>query len=134
MDVIERARELRKQIEVGAASMEDETAIQYVELFPAWSGNGISYAVGDRVRYEGTLYKVLQVHTSQPDWTPTAAVSLFAEVLIPDPEVIPDWVQPSSTNPYMKGDKVRFEGKIYESLIDGNVWSPASYPAGWQEV
>lgn len=133
-DVIERARELRKQIEAGAASMEDETALQYIELFPAWSGNGISYAVGDRVRYEGTLYKVLQVHTSQPDWTPTAAVSLFAEVLIPDPEVIPDWVQPSSTNPYMKGDKVRFEGKVYESLIDGNVWSPSAYPAGWKEV
>ena len=133
-DIVERARELRRQIEIGAAAMEDEEALQFTELFPAWSGNGIFYAVGDRVRYEGTLYKVLQVHTSQPTWTPTAATSLFAEVLIPDPEIIPDWVQPSSTNPYMRGDKVRFEGKIYESLIDGNVWSPSAYPAGWREV
>lgn len=80
------------------------------------------------------LYKVLQDHTSQSNWTPTAAQSLFAKVLIPEPSVIPEWEQPSSTNPYMKGDKVRFEGKIYESLIDNNIWSPSAYPAGWKEV
>ena len=62
------------------------------------------------------------------------AVSLWAKILIPDPEVIPDWEQPDSTNPYMKGDKVRFEGKVYMSVIDNNVWSPAAYPAGWREV
>ena len=59
---------------------------------------------------------------------------MWALILIPDPEVIPDWVQPDSTNAYTKGDKVRFEGKVYESLIDNNVWSPAAYPAGWKEV
>lgn len=137
MDVIERARELRKQIEVGAASMNDETAIKFVELFPTWSGDGVAYGVGDRVRYGGVLYKVLQVHTSQADWTPEAAPSLFAEVLIPDPELIPVWKQPDSTNPYAKGDRVHFPGEsdpVYESLIDGNVWSPAAYPAGWKTV
>ena len=134
IDIIERARQLRKRIEKDAAAMDDKDALDYIELFPAWSGEGVEYNVGDRVRYEGVLYKVLQVHTSQPDWTPDYAVSLFARVLNPDPEVIPDWVQPDSTNPYMKGDKVRFEGKIYESLIDGNVWSPAAYPGGWKEV
>jgi len=87
-----------------------------------------------RVRYDGVLYKVLQTHTSQSAWTPTAAPSLFAKVLIPDPDVIPDWEQPDSTNAYSIGDKVRFDGKVYESLINGNVWSPADYPAGWKEV
>ncbi len=134
MDVIERARELRKKIESIATTMDDEQAMEYSELFANWSGDGIAYAVGDRVRYNGVLYKVLQVHTSQPDWTPEAAVSLFAKMLIPDPEVIPVWEQPDSTNPYMKGDKVIFEDKIYESLIDNNVWSPAAYPMGWQEI
>lgn len=86
------------------------------------------------MRYEGILYKVLQDHTSQATWTPTDAPSLFAKVLIPDPDVIPDWEQPDSTNAYMTGDKVRFEGKVYESLIDNNVWSPAAYPAGWKEI
>ena len=77
---------------------------------------------------------MLQAHTSQTDWAPDTAVSLFAEVLIPNPEIIPDWVQPDSTNAYMTGDRVIFEGLVYESLIDNNVWSPAVYPAGWQEV
>lgn len=134
MDVIKRARELRKQIEVGAAAMEDSAAVEYPELFPAWSGTGISYAAGDRVRYDGTLYKVLSAHVSQTDWAPAAAPSLFAKVLIPDADVIPDWEQPDSTNAYSKGDKVRYNGKVYVSLIDGNVWSPEAYPAGWQEV
>lgn len=135
MDVIERARELRKQIEANASSMDEETALNFVELFPAWNGDSSSYAVGDRVRYNGELYKVTQPHTAQARWTPEAAVSLFAKVLPgQDGTEMGDWVQPNATNPYSKGDKVRFEGKIYESLIDGNVWSPSAYPAGWQEV
>lgn len=135
MGIVERARELRKQIEVNASGMDEATAVDFVELFPAWSGNGFSYAVNDRVRYNDTLYKVLQAHTSQSTWTPEAAVSLFAKVLPgQDGTEIGDWVKPNATNPYNKGDKVRFEGKIYESLIDGNVWSPSAYPAGWQEV
>lgn len=137
MDLIERARELRRQIELGAAAMDDDTALDFVELFPAWSEDGVSYAVGDRVRYGGVLYKVLQAHTSQPTWTPADAASLFAEVLIPVPGEIPVWKQPDSTNPYMKGDKVHYpdeNGPVYESTIDNNVWSPEAYPAGWQEV
>jgi len=62
------------------------------------------------------------------------APSLWTKVLIPDENVIPEWEQPDSTNPYMKGDKVMFDGKVYESTIDNNIWSPAAYPAGWAEV
>lgn len=130
----EKARTLRKLIEQAAASLSDEDALTGVELFPRWNENGISYAVGDRVLYNGTLYKCLQAHTSQATWTPTDAPSLWTKVLIPDPEVIPDWEQPESTNGYIKGDKVRYNGKVYESLIDNNVWSPEAYPAGWSEV
>ena len=136
--IIERARALRSKIEELASDhIEDSDAASFTELFPAWDGNGKAYAVGDRVRYDGTLYKVLQAHTSQADWTPDAAPSLFAEVLIPDPTVIPVWQQPDSTNPYMTGDRVHYpdeNGPVYESTIDNNVWSPADYPAGWSEV
>ena len=68
-------------------------------------------------------------------WAPEKAPALFAEIL-PGQEgtAIGEWVQPDSTNPYSRGDRVMFGGKVYESLIDGNVWSPAAYPAGWQEV
>lgn len=78
------------------------------------------------------LYTVLQAHTSQATWTPDVSPSLFARVLIPDPEVVPDWVQPDSTNPYMTGDKVRHNDKVWESTVDNNVWEPGVY--GWIEV
>ena len=116
----------------------DEQALEMPLLFPKWQAN-IQYEVGYRVLYLGTLYKVIQAHTSQQGWEPDITPSLFAKNLIvkdDDGEQvdIPEWEQPGSTNPYMKGDKVRFEGKIYQSLIDNNVWSPAAYPQGWEEV
>lgn len=130
----EKAYQLRALIERAAASLSDEDALTGVELFPRWNGDGVEYKADERVSYNGILFKCLQAHTSQITWTPTDAPSLWAKVLIPDPEVIPDWEQPDSTNAYMKGDKVRYNGKIYESLIDNNIWSPTDYPAGWQEV
>ena len=112
-------------------SATDEIALTFPMIYPAWRP-GIDYKAGKRVRYIGALYKILQDHTSQADWTPDAAPSLFAKVLIPDPEVIPEWEQPDSTNPYAKGDKVTHNGKTWVSDIDGNVWEPGVY--GWSEV
>ena len=132
MSIVERARELRKQIEEGAAVMDDEKALNFVELFPAWNGDSAAYTAGVRVRYNGTLYKVLQDHASQEDWTPEAAPSLFAKVLIPDATTIPAWEQPDSTNPYSTGDKVTHNGKTWVSDVDGKVWEPGVY--GWTEV
>lgn len=134
MSKIERARQLRAVIEKASASLPDQDALEALELFPAWSGESAEYITGERIRYNGTLYTVLQAHISQEDWTPEAAASLFARVLIPDPEVIPVWEQPNSTNPYMEGDKVLFNGKTYECQMNNCVWSPADYPAAWKEV
>ena len=116
--------------------LSDEVALTVPKIFPNWIAEGHEYSVGDKVLYEGTLYKVLQAHTSQSAWNPVDAVSLFAEVLIPDPEVIPEWVQPDSTNPYMVGDKVTHNGKTWVSLIDNNVWEPGAVgtEALWEEV
>ena len=116
-----------------AAVADDQTAANAAELYPVWD-EAKTYAVGDRVRYNNVLHKCLQAHTAQAAWTPTDAPSLWAKVLIPDPEVIPEWEQPDSTNPYMTGDKVTYNGKTYESLIDNNVWSPEEYPQGWKEI
>ena len=119
-------------------NLSDEQALQVPLMFPKWQV-GKAYVVGDRVLYLGVLYKVLQAHTSQVGWEPDIAPSLFAKNLIVKDENgeqvdIPEWVQPDSTNPYMIGDKVMFEGKVYQSLIDNNVWSPSDYPQGWEEV
>ena len=116
-----------------ADNLTDEQAVQVPLIFEAWQV-GVDYKVGKKLVYEEVLYKVLQDHTSQETWTPKDAPSLFARVLVDDGGAVLDWVQPDSTNPYMKGDRVKFEGKIYESLIDSNVWSPTDYPAGWKEI
>ena len=132
MITAKQARAMRAIIEANSRQATDEEAVNAPYIFPAWDGSGVNYETGDRVQYEGAAYKVLQAHTSQEAWTPDAAVSLFAKILIPDPEVIPDWVQPESTNPYMRGDKVRHNGKTWISDVDNNVWEPGVY--GWSEV
>lgn len=114
-------------------TVDDETALSAPEFFQTWNENGEEYTVGDRVRYNGKLYKVLTGHISQPTWTPDAAVSLFAEVLAgQDGTDIGEWVQPDSTNPYMRGDKVTHNGQTWESDVDNNVWEPGVY--GWSVV
>lgn len=112
----------------------DVQAISFPTAFPLWHCD-TNYISGQRVRYNSVLYKCLSDHTSQEDWNPEGAPSLWAKMLIdPEDPDIPEWVQPDSTNPYMTGDKVIFNGTTYESVIDNNVWSPADYPAGWEVV
>ena len=126
-----KAIALRKIIEKAVASLDDIDALEAVQLYPHWQVE-IDYSIGDRVSYENVLYKCLQSHTSQFNWIPTQATSLWSKVLIPDPEVIPEWVQPDSTNPYMKGDKVSHNEQNWESAIDYNVWEPGIY--GWNII
>lgn len=136
MTLIEKATEIRKLIEkvmTETTSLSEEEAISATCMYPKWNGNGIQYVEGRKIQDDGILYKVCQTHTSQPDWKPKDAVSLFAKVLIPDPNAIPEWEQPGSTNPYSYGDKVMHNGKIWVSTFEGgNVWEPGVY--GWDEV
>ncbi len=127
--IIEKARRLRHKIEDLAITMTDEEGLEYVDLFVNW-GEGVTYAVGDRVKFGDTLYKCVQAHTSQSDWTPDLTPALWTRVTV---EEWPEWVQPTGAqDAYMTGDKVTFEGEHYISLIDNNTWSPSAYPDGWQ--
>ena len=113
---------------------DDAVALTIQEFYDIWNV-GVSYEVGRYLQYKNILYKVLQPHTSQETWTPDVASSVYAKVLIdPTGETIPEWEQPDSTNAYMTGDKVRFEGVVYESTVDNNIWSPTAYQAGWKVV
>lgn len=135
-DRVERARVLRAEIESMAQSLDDAAAEAVPELFPEWKPAGCEYKEGDRVRAEGVLYKVKQKHISQPDWTPKEAHGLFTRVLPgQDGTDIGEWEQPDSTNGYKKGNRVIYDGKVYESIFDGdNVWSPADYADGWKLI
>lgn len=131
-NIIERARMLRAVIEQTAETLTDTDALNAPELFPVWSGDGVNYTTGQRLYRNGELVKVLQDHTSQNDWLPESAPSLYTKVLTSIDGTILEWVQPDSTNPYMKGDKVTHAGKTWISDIDNNVWEPGVY--GWSEI
>ena len=134
MDILAEARKLRRYIESMSVNLDDESALDNIDVFPLWKV-GVSYEMGDRVRYEEVLYKVLQNHVSQADWTPDIAVSLYVNIADPQEE-FPEWVQPTGGHDaYNTGDKVSHNGKHWESLIDANVWEPSeSVPTLWQEL
>lgn len=121
-----KARQLRKLIEQLAITLDDETALTGVELFPMW-GIDIDYAVDDRVQHESTLYKCVQAHTSQADWTPDETPALWVVVTV---EEWPEWVQPTGAqDAYAKDAKVTHNGERWISDVDSNVWEPGVY--GW---
>ena len=126
----EKALTLRKLIEKLSAELPDAEAYTAPELFPKWAIT--TYEAGDRVQYQSLLYKCLQAHTAQSDWTPETAVSLW--VRVDDPSIeFPEWIQPTGAHDaYAKGDKVSHNGKHWQSDVDGNVWEPGVY--GWTEV
>ena len=117
--------------QINTLTVDNNTALRMVEFYPAWEA-GTDYAAGFKVQRGGTLYRCLTAHASQADWTPEAAPSLWAKVLIPDETVIPAWEQPDSTNPYMQGDKVTHNGVTWVSDVDNNVWTPGVY--GWSQT
>lgn len=114
---------------IQARSLDDADAVRVAALYDEWSGDGVDYAVGDRVRFQGELVKCLQAHTSQPDWAPNAAPSLWA-VILPGQDgsgvEVGIWQQPDSTNGYSEGDRVIYGGHLWESLVDDNVDVPGT--------
>lgn len=138
-EIAERARSLTEsevtsmliKQQINTLEVDDNTALRMIEFYPEWA-SGVSYTTGYKVQRSGKLWRCLQAHTSQDGWEPDIAPSLWAKVMIPDPDVIPEWEQPDSTNPYSAGDKVTHNGKTWVSDIDNNVWEPGVY--GWSEV
>ena len=123
-------KKYRGKVEEASSFADDESALDMIELFPRWE-SGLSVKVGDRYQYKGDLYKCVQAHTTQDDWTPDKTPALWTKISLDE---WPEWIQPTGAqDAYNKGDKVTFKEKHYISLIDGNVWSPEAYPAGWEE-
>ena len=114
---------------IQAQSLSDADAARVAALYDEWSGDGVEYKTGDRRRFQGYLVKCLQDHTSQPDWAPNAAPSLWA-VILPGQDgsgvVVGVWQQPGSTNGYSTGDKVIHKGHLWQSKVDDNVDEPGT--------
>ena len=132
--------ELRRALQLFAATLYDkeETAVEIASLYPVWAADK-QYKVNDIVQYgtnsvgDPQLYLVLQAHKSQSDWLPDATSSLYKKMGISE-SGYPIWTQPlCAVDAYNLGDIVSYNGKLYKSIINANVWAPDVYPAGWEE-
>ena len=139
MNRVQAAEQMRRALQMFAASLTDEQAMEVVAVYDPWK-EGKSYAVGDFLTYgensvgDPQLYKVNLAHTSQADWKPDTTPNLYTAIGLDD-SGYPVWVQPTGAHDsYNTGDIVNYNGTLYESLIDGNAYSPEAYPAGWKVV
>lgn len=137
MNRLQAAEHLRKALQMFAATLTDEQAMEVATIYPVWE-TGRAYAVDDIVSYgtnsvgDPQLYRVVQAHTSQADWTPDSVPALYDAFGLDDTGY-PVWSQPTGAHDaYNAGDIVSYNGTLYRSLIDGNTWSPDAYPAGWE--
>lgn len=106
-------------------SVTNDVALHMVDMFPVWNPNGVTYKQGKRISYNGVLYEVVKEHVSQENWKPDVTPSEYAKVISSISGEIPEWEQPLPTNAYKLGDRVKHNGRYYESTYDGaNVWKP----------
>lgn len=139
MNRLQAAEQLRRALQMFTSTLPEEKALEIATVYPAWEINK-SYVIGDIISYgvnsvgDPQLYKVVQAHISQADWTPDSVPALYDAFGLDD-SGYPIWSQPSGAHDaYNTGDIVNYNGTLYESVIDGNVWSPDVYPAGWKLV
>ena len=118
-----------------ARTLTDSEAAEVGALFPEWEP-GRAYTAGERISdREGRLYRVAQDHVSQADWPMDQVTALYVPLgtTAEEPEAVPEWRQPTGGHDaYQTGDRVLYQGKLYESTMDGNVWAPDTY--GWREI
>lgn len=137
-DLRVKAEHMRRALEMFCLTLDDDKALEVATMYPEYVVKK-AYTVGDMFSYGETasgdpqLYKVVQAHTSQDDWKPDATPALYTPIGL-TPSGYPVWTRPTgSHDAYNKGDIVSYNDVLYKSLIDGNVYSPDEYPAGWEE-
>ena len=137
MNRLQAAEQFRRALQLFAQSLTDEVAMEVATVFPVYE-IGKSYKANEMFTYgvnnvgDPQLYRVVSDHTSQADWTPNSTPSLYTPIGLTD-EGYPVWSKPTGGHDaYNIGDIVDYNGTLYKSLIDGNVYSPDEYPAGWE--
>ena len=141
MSRLEKAREFRKRIDANLQAtrklirvdeLSEDELLDMIDLYESYQVNKL-YEEDDIFKYEGKLYKVIQPHTSQEDWILSELPALYLN-LMPE-NVIPEWKQPTGKHDaYNIGDKVIYEGQVYECIINNNTWSPTAHPEGWRLI
>lgn len=137
MDKLQIAEQFRRALQMFTANLDEEKALEVATVFPAYVV-GKAYIVGEYFTYgvnsvgDPQLYKVVQPHTSQADWKPDIATSLYKAVGVTK-DGYDEWSRPAGAHDaYNKGQIVDYKGTLYISLVDGNAYSPDEYPAYWE--
>ena len=136
MNRMHAAEQLRKVLQMFAAGLTDGQAMEVAAVYDPWT-EGKCYAVGEYLTFgensvgDPQLYKVVQAHTSQAVWKPGTAPSLYTAIGL-DEQGYPVWSQPTGAHDaYNKGDIINYNGTLYQSAIDGNVYPPDVFQEGW---
>lgn len=139
MNKLQMAEQFRQALQMFAASLSEDKALEIATVYPNWSAHK-NYTTGDYLQYgensigDPQLYKVVQNHISQEDWLPSNTPSLYTALGLDD-SGHPVWSQPTGAHDaYNKGDIVNYNGILYRSLVDGNTWSPEVMPTNWEVV
>lgn len=137
MNKVQVWEQIGRALQMFAQTLTSDEAMEIATLYPPYAV-GKNYIVGEFFTYgknevgDPQLYKVVQAHTSQEGWTPDATPALYEPIGL-DEKGYPIWSKPSGAHDaYNTGDIVDYNGTLYKSLIDGNVYSPDEYPAGWE--
>lgn len=129
-DIVEAVKKMLAQ---SVEELTDKEALEVAALFATWASKiGQAVTTGERLWYDTKLYKVIQPHTVQQEWTPDTAVSLYVEVSIEEWPEIPEVI--TAENAFMTGDRGTWKGQHYICQMDNCVWNPDQYPAAWQLV
>lgn len=137
MNKLQAAEQFRKAMQMYAQTLTDEQAMEIATVYPAYEV-GRAYSAEELLTYDVNdvgdpqLYRVVQAHTSQEEWKPDSTPALYTPIGLSE-EGYPVWSRPTGAHDaYNAGDIVDYNGILYKSLIDGNIWAPDEYPAGWE--
>ena len=137
MNKLQTWEQIGKALQIFAQTLTDDEAMEISTIYPPYKV-GKNYVEGEFFTYgknnvgDPQLYKVVQGHTSQADWTPDTTPSLYVAIGLDD-SGYPIWSRPTGAHDaYNKGDIVNYNGTLYISIIDGNTWSPDEYAQGWE--
>ena len=112
-----KAKQLRQLIEQLAVTLDDETALTGIELFPMWATDR-AYAVGDKVQCNGKLWRCRQAHTSQTGWEPENTASLWTEICESHAGTLEDPIPYSGNMALESGKYYMQDGKVYRCTRD----------------
>lgn len=136
MNKLQKAEQFRRAVQLFVDTLNDEQALEVATMFDEWRP-GVVYTAKARLFYgansvgDPQLYTVSQDHTSQEGWTPDVTAALYTPLGLDD-NGYPVWSQPTGAHDaYNTGDVVNYNGTLYKSTVDGNVYAPDVYPGGW---